>query len=92
MAKLTLRTVKEKTCEDKENKYNKEETVLSPTHKAQTDSVKSPITPSGNFKNLKQQKLNFVECGIKAEASPPTVTETMTPPPTKRRRRSNVET
>ena len=91
MAKLTLRTVKQKTCEDKENKYHKEETVLSPTHKVQKDSVKSPITPSGNFKNLKQQKLNFVECG-KAEASPPTVTETMTPPPTKKRRRSNAET
>lgn len=91
MAKLTLRTVKAKTCEDKENKYNKEETVLSPTHKVQKDSVKSPITPSGNFKNLKQQKLSFVECG-KAEAIPPTVTETMTPPPTKKRRRSNTET
>lgn len=84
MAKLTLRTVKEKTCEDKENKYHGEETVLSPTHKV-------PITPSGNFKNLKQQKLNFVEC-VKAEAIPPTVTETMTPPPTKKRRRSNAET
>lgn len=91
MAKLTLRTVKAKTCEDKENKYNKEETVLSPTHKVQKDCVKSPITPSGNFKNLKQQKLSFVECG-KAEAIPPTVTETMTPPPTKKRRRSNTET
>ena len=91
MAKLTLRTVKQKTCEDKENMYHKEETVLSPTHKVQKDSVKSPITPSGNFKNLKQQKLNFVECG-KAEASAPTVTETMTPPPAKKRRRSNVET
>lgn len=88
MAKLTLRTVKVKVSEDKENKKGKEETILSPTQ-PQNDGIKSPVTP-GNFKNLKQQKLSFSECE-KTDASPPTATEKMTQPPAKKRKRSTAE-
>ncbi|KAL9952890.1 hypothetical protein ACROYT_G040218 [Oculina patagonica] len=89
MAKLTLRTVKEKSCHDKENKKGKEGTVLSPTQEPQKDALKSPVTP-GNFKNLKQQKLSFVDCEG-TEACPETAKDKITPP-SKKRRRSNAET
>ena len=90
MAKLTLRTVKEKTCEDKENKKDKEETILSPTNQQQNEKIKSPVTP-GSFKNLKQQKLSFAEF-TKTEVNPPAAKEKLTPPPPKKRRRSTAET
>ena len=90
MAKLTLRTVKEKSREDKENKKSKEETTLSPTQQPQEEDLQSPDTP-GNFRNLKQQKLNFTQC-TKTEFSPPAAKENMTPPPAKKRRRSTAET
>ena len=89
MAKLTLRTVKEKSCKDKENKKDKEGTVLSPTQKLQNDALKSPVTP-GSFKNLKQQKLSFAECE-KTEVCPADENDKITPPP-KKRRRSSAET
>lgn len=89
MAKLTLRTVKEKSCEDKENKNGKEEAVLS-TQQPQKDGVKSPVTPGG-FNNLKQQKLNFTECE-KTKARPPAAKEQITSPPPKKRRWSSTET
>ena len=90
MAKLTLRTVKEKSFEDKENKKSKEETTLSPTHQPQKEDLESPDTP-GNFRNLKQQKLSFTQC-TKTEFSPPTAQENLTPPPAKKRRRRTAET
>jgi len=90
MAKLTLRTVKEKSREDKENKKSREETTLSPTQQPQEEDLQSPDTP-GNFRNLKQQKLNFTQC-TKTEFSPPAAKENMTPPPAKKRRRSTAET
>lgn len=90
MAKLTIRAVKEKTHQEKEKKTEKEETVLSPSKQQQKESLKSPVTP-GSFKNLKQQKLSFVEY-TKTEVNSPAVKENLTPPPTKKRRRSIAET
>lgn len=89
MAKLTIRAVKEKTHQEKENKTEKEETVLSPSKQQQKESLKSPVTP-GSFKNLKQQKLSFAEY-TKTEVNSPAVKENLTPPPTKKRRRSIAE-
>ena len=89
MAKLTLRAVKEKSCENKENKKSKEVTVLSPSQELQNHTLKSPVTP-GNFKNLKQQKLSFAECE-RTENSSETAKDKITPP-SKKRRRSIVET
>ena len=90
MAKLTVRAVKEKTHEEKENKMGKEETILSPSKQQQKESLKSPATP-GRFKNLKQQKLSFAEY-TKTEVNSPAVKENLTPPPTKKRRRNTAET
>ena len=90
MAKLTLRTVKEKCSNEKENKKGRQGTVLSPTQEPQKDSLESPVTP-GSFKNLKQQKLNFTECA-KTEASPVDSKDNISPPPTKKRRQSRTET
>ena len=89
MAKLTLRTVKEKSCNGKENKNSKEGTVLSPTQEPQKCDLTSPVTP-GNFKNLKQQKLSFAECE-RTEVCPETAKDKITPP-SRKRRRSNAET
>ena len=89
MAKLTLRAVKEKACVDKENKKDREGTVLSPTQKLQNDTLNSPVTP-GNFKNLKQQKLSFAEYE-RTEVCPESATDKITPP-SKKRKQSTAET
>jgi len=89
MAKLTLRAVKEKACDDKENKTDKEGTILSPTQKLQSDALNSPVTP-GNFKNLRQQKLSFAEYE-RTEVSLETATDKITPP-SKKRKQSTAET
>ena len=90
MAKLTLRAVKEKGCDDKENKkQGKEGTALLPTQNLQNDTLKSPVTP-GNFKNLKQQKLSFAEYE-RTEVCPENATDKITPP-SKKRKQSTAET